>query len=415
MRVLMRGFGSTYRQKDSRYWWIQYWRDGKRVRESSGSDKLKAAQDLLKQRVLETRGGDTALPVAGGPVVAQLFEELERDYIINKLRSLPDLKIRWARHIQPFFGEMVASKVGPTQIRIYIVERQKAGAANATINRELAALRRMFNLAAEMGALQFVPKIKALDERENVREGTMEQDVYEIFAVETAKIGIWFRAMFEAGYSLGWRKSELTELKVERVDLMERIIRLTPKMTKSKSYREVKMPPKLFELVKLCVAGKGPDDYVFTREKDARGRKAKNGGHITDFRKDWAKVCKAAGVAPGCHGGLIFHDLRRTSVSNMIQDGIDEKTAMTISGHKTRSVFDRYHIIRKEALQEAAAKMDRGARERHNVEQQRELFEQQAKFDDSAIDGETAIAPPKKPSQNDGHSTAIAAPLSKPN
>jgi integrase len=69
------------------------------------------------------------------------------------------------------------------------------------------------------------------------------------------------------------------------------------------------------------------------------------------FRKAWANACKKVGVP-----GLLFHDLRRTAVRNMIRAGIDKTVAKKISGHRTDAVFDRYNITSDEDIRDAMQK-----------------------------------------------------------
>ena len=157
-----------------RIWWIRYYRNGRRHEESSHSTKKGDATALL-----QLREGDI---VRGVPVTAKLgrvsFEEaatdLVNDYRTNGRRSLDVVVRRIELHLKPVFGNRRLSSITTADVRAFVAVRQDAGAANGEINRELAALKRMFCLALQANKLLFRPHIPMLQEH-NVRTGFLSQ------------------------------------------------------------------------------------------------------------------------------------------------------------------------------------------------------------------------------------------------
>ena len=85
----------------------------------------------------------------------------------------------------------------------------------------------------------------------------------------------------------------------------------------------------------------------------------RDGARVEDWEKSWATACSLAGA-----DDALFHDLRRTALTNMIEAGFSEKEAMEISGHLTRAVFDRYHIVSERRLKQLSERMEAHMREK---------------------------------------------------
>jgi len=311
------------------------------------------------------------------------------DYETNGKKSVDDAKARWTKHLEPAFGHYNVLALTTDRVRDYTTKRQLEKAASATINRELALLKRAFNLGRQSTPpkVRIVPHIPMLRE-DNIRTGFLEPEQYTALADATEKRGVWLRALFECGYMYGFRVGELLGLKVKQVNLLEGIIRLSPGTTKNRLGRQVAFTPapgrlyynrdgqlcsavdedngmrhgKVARLLAACCLNKGGEQYVFT----------KNGKRVRDFRGAWEAACTEAGVPD-----LLFHDLRRTAVRNMVRNGINETVAMQISGHRTRAIFDRYNIVSEADLKEAARKLENSTPEQSQIHAQRQAEDSQ--------------------------------------
>jgi integrase len=341
--------GCIYRRKG--ILWIKYYSDGKPFYESTDGDDRQVAEDLLEKREGEVGRGD--VPKANFRKVT--FEDLAKDYladyVIQDNKTLGKAEC-CVEHLRSMFGGRKAIKITTPLITKYIQMRLAAGKANATINRELAALKRMYNIAfleRTPPNVPFVPFIPMLKER-NTRKGYFKHQEYLKLLNVSPK---WLKPVITFAYRTGWRREEILSLIWEQVDLDEGTVDLDPGEQKNEEARTLYLEEDLLEILENLYEGRKPDcSFVFQRD----------GEKIGDFRIEWDEACEKTGLwawddkkgrmAPT----KIFHDFRRTAIRNMLRAGILEKVAMKISGHKTRSVFDRYNITAGNDLKEAADK-----------------------------------------------------------
>jgi integrase len=198
----------------------------------------------------------------------------------------------------------------------------------------------MFNIRAKQtppkeNRVPYIPLVK----EDNTRRGFFEHG--EFLALRDT-LPSYLKGFVTFAYYTGWRRSEIFSLQWSQVDLEEGIVRLEPGDTKNSEGRTLYLEPALLELMRnLKRKQRLGCPYVFHL----------SGKRIGDFRDAWSRACQIARTP-----GMLFHDFRRTAIRNMIRAGIPERVAMTISGQKTRAVFDRYNIVSQDDLKEAASK-----------------------------------------------------------
>jgi len=310
---------------------MQYYANGRRIKESTVKTGRAEADKVLKQRLAEIELGQHQEEVSSERLtIRDVCQLLLADY---RLRKRPELKIatwRFHRHLEKTLGPVPARRATTKHFVNYIEQRRREmGTSDATINRELAIVRRGYTLAKQQDPplvtkVPYIPKLKET----NVRQGFLELEQFERLL---PLLPLKLKALAVCAYHVGSRKGELRKIRWDQVDGESGVIRLPGSQTKNGRARELPIVGDMWEWLefqkKTCPS---TNPFVF------HGRRNRP---VSARLQGWREACEKVGLA-----GLYFHDMRRSAVRNFKRARVQDNVAMAISGHRTRSIFDRYNI-----------------------------------------------------------------------
>ena len=354
-----RGTGSIFKPRGGKFFYIAYYPvsgSGFQKTESSGSTLKTVAQEMLRDRLDKIRHGLYSETPPRKVTFQMLADDLLTDYRINRRRTIKDAESRIKNHLLPFFGNYLAAAITTEKAKEYLLMRRDSGAADGTTQQELALLKRMFSLAsrATPPKVARVPYV-VIPRISNVRTGFIEYDGYRRLL---AALPEYLRPFVTMAYCTGMRRGEIVSLRWESVDLLSKQIRLNPGETKNGEGRTIPLGDELLEALKSQLHLRNtnfPDcPFVFFRTIQTKLTPVPKWVPIGDFRKVWVDACEKSGLK-----GCLVHDLRRSAVRSLIRAGVQELVACRISGHRTRSVFDRYNITNEYDLMDAGRKLQK--------------------------------------------------------
>jgi len=348
------GDGSVYLR--GKVWWMSFCLDGIEYQESTKMRDREAAEKVLADRIKEKNSaelGHSALLTGEmkRTTINELLRALEEDFEARGI--LTDSNACQIKIAKKKFGPVRAVKFGAKQVNAFHKEQLAERYANASINRILEMVKRAFELAVteERFPRTRVPYIKRLSEKSNTRMGFVTRDEFNrVHANLPADLQDF--ALF--GFLCGWRKGEISSMTWDNIQ--DGKIVMDADQTKNRTAHSLPIFGEVAEIIERrekfrakklengTTTFSKSDSPVFTRE---------DGTRVGDFRKVWSKAVTAAGKP-----NLIFHDLRRSAVSALVNAGVPPLVAMTISGHKTISVFKRYAIPMDDSQAEALAAVE---------------------------------------------------------
>ncbi len=317
-------------------------------KESEGTTRAQV-EDTLEEIKSSARNNRLNLPK--GRKLALGLSTASNKYITRLTESdgknIGKKKQQFRLHIKPFFKDKPIDSFTNFDIERYKKHRKTLNAAEATINRELAALRHFFNKAKEWKWVKGLDlKFKLYKEDNNRIEYLTTPDIKILLDTAMKDSDIQIYPFIVIGLETSMRLNEILSIQLENIDLKRNRI-FVPKAKGGKREQ-----PITEHLVKFLA------QYIDAAEKDQKWlfpSKRSKTGHTINIVKRFRRVVEDAGFDPD---KVVRHTLRHTAITHLVQSGIDLPTVKRISGHATLAMVERYSHQNGEHINMAMEKLE---------------------------------------------------------
>lgn len=337
--------------KRGKTWWISYTAaDGTYVRRSAGTEDYAAAKAIEQQ----SRGAAWREKELGVDP-PRTFEEVMIEYLAhaeNTQKSFSTTQDR-VKALIPFFGGRVMNDVAGKDIREYSSMRLKAGRANSTVNRELAALSAAINWCVTELEWKLPNPVKGrtLKEPEGRVRWITRAEVDALCRIaRKQRFGVMLEDFIRLAVNTGCRKEEMLGLEWRRIDFANRLMYLDGTHTKAAKRRSIPLNEGALAALKSRMAVRAEfcptTPWVFAR---------KTGAKVVDLSEGFEGACAKADILD-----FTIHDLRHTCAAWLATAGVPLIEIRDLLGHSTIQMTEKYAHLCPARVRDAVSVLDRG-------------------------------------------------------
>jgi integrase len=325
-------------------YWVEYRLPGGQKQREKVGTSFEDAKDIDVDRKYQKGHG-------GLPYKSRVtFNELKDWYLsrerVKALAAFRQITVHMNRFCS-VYGDNQVNQLRAVDLEDLQMKRKAAGLADATIDDEIGYIRTMVTRAFDndmiggepLKAFRRTPRL--LKRNSNARDRVLSPEEYQrLYEAAHAHL----KPIIGAAYYTGMRRGEILGLTWDKVDLRAGIIHLRPEDTKDREARDIPICDELKEILTRVPRALHIQSVFLFTQKMRDGSVTQR--PVKDIQRGMKDACKDAGITWGkTRDGFIFHDLRHTFVTNMRKAGVSESVIMSITGHSTRQMFDRYNRI----------------------------------------------------------------------